>query len=196
MRVKRQGGLTLIELMVALAIGLVLLLAATELLVQLTGQQGRDRRAAALRAMGDAAMSTMAMDLRRAGYAGGGNAADFGQIRIGDDGHCVLFAYAAPPDEADDGRLWRGFRLKTENGVGRVQSLAVPREGWRCDAPDANWQDLTLPKAGSVDALTFHRVGQGGGDIRLLVRADGLPAAHFEATVSPRNRPAISEESK
>ncbi|NDV13227.1 PilW family protein [Crenobacter caeni] len=196
MRVKRQGGLTLIELMVALAIGLVLLLAATELLVQLTGQQGRDRRAAALRAMGDAAMSTMAMDLRRAGYAGGGNAADFGQIRIGDDGHCVLFAYAAPPGEADDGRLWRGFRLKTENGTGRVQSLAVPRDSWRCDAPAADWQDLTLPSAGSVDALTFHRVGERGVDIRLLIRADGLPAAQFEATVSPRNRPAITEESR
>lgn len=194
MPLKRQSGVTLIELMIALLIGLLLLLLLSTLLADLTGQQGRDRRAAALRAMGDAAMSTMAMDLRRAGYAGNGDAAEFAHIVIGDNDHCLLFAYAAVPGESDDTHLWRGFRLKTEDGRGRLQALATERANWRCSAPDGDWQDLTLPAAGSVDALSFNRIGQHGIGIQLQLRQAPLPAAQFTATVTPRNLPVIRED--
>lgn len=187
----RQHGLTLVELMVALALGLLVLLGVSTLLVDLTGQQGRDRRAAALRAMGDAAMSTMAMDLRRAGYTGGHDDADLGRVRIGDDGRCVLFAYAPPPGERDSTQQWRGFRLSPGGERPRLQALSTERAHWRCDAADAYWQDLTLPDAGSVQTLRFSRVGQHGVGIRLQLRADALPDASFEATITPRNTPTI-----
>lgn len=191
---KKHLGFTLTEMMIALAIGLIVLLAVSTLFVNFTTSASHERQQAALRAMMDSAMSSMAMSLRRAGYAGEADPVPYARIFIGQNGHCLRFAYASPPGESAQDPHFYALRLKQQDGKGRIQQLATRQDNWHCGAPDADWQDLTLPAAGSVTGLSFSQTGRDGIHIALSAQQGELAALALAATVTPRNHPIITQE--
>lgn len=192
---KRQQGLTLTEIMIAMLLGLIVLLAVSALLTDLLRSQTRDRLRATLNGMGDAAMSTMAMDLRRAGYRGSDTSANapYADIHIEEQGTCLRYAYAPPPGDTQMAHHFFALRLKD----GSLQQLASTQANWRCDAPDALWQNLTLPAQAKVETLQFLPIGETGHRgirIRLSMQDSRrqLPPANWDVAIALRNQPEIT----
>ncbi|OHX13770.1 hypothetical protein BI347_09795 [Chromobacterium sphagni] len=199
MLLRRARGISLLELLVGMTIGLLLLLAVSGLLVNLLGSQARERRQIRLGAMVDASLSLMAMELRRAGYwdsDGGAGTNPYGRIYIEQSGHCLRYGYDTPPNQPKGGQRYFAFRLKLDDAQrGRLQRLSADEAGWKCDAADAKWDDLSKPDIGIIDTLRFtedrsdHAIGvevaahtpPGGEEEKLDIRT----------SIALRNRPAV-----
>ncbi|QEL57657.1 prepilin-type N-terminal cleavage/methylation domain-containing protein [Chromobacterium paludis] len=193
---KTIRGVSLLELLVGMTIGLLLLLAMSTLLVGLLGSQSHDRRQAQLGAMLDGALSLMAMELRRAGYWSGTGAVKdnpFGKLYIEMGGACLRYAYDAPPPAKSDGKRYFAFRLKRDAaGQGRIQRLAADQAGWSCSAPDAQWDDLSKPEIGVIDALRFAPDGADAISLSVSARVPANPddeKLDIRTSVTLRNQP-------
>ncbi|AXE30406.1 hypothetical protein DK842_11160 [Chromobacterium phragmitis] len=191
---RRERGLTLLELLIGMTIGLLLLLAVSGLLVGLLGEQSRERRQAQLGAMIDASLSLMAMELRRAGFwNGAGPESDnpYRGLYIEQGGRCLRYAYDDPAGKSLPGPRYFVFRLHEQ----RIQRRVSDAAGWRCDAA-AGWDDLSKSDIGAVESLTFSREA-GGAAIGIAVRASAARGQEQErlsihTSVTLRNRPQVA----
>ncbi|POZ61074.1 hypothetical protein C2I19_15390 [Chromobacterium alticapitis] len=191
-------GVSLLELLVGMTIGLLLLLAMSSLLVNLLNGQARDRRQVQLGAMLDASLSLMAMELRRAGYwNGAGEAKDnpFGKLYIEPGGSCLRYAYDAPAPPKTDGKRFFAFRLTRDAaGQGRIQRLSADAPAWSCDAPDTQWDDLSKPEIGVIDSLNFAPDGTGAISLTVSAHAPGSAADEkldIHTSITLRNQPQV-----
>lgn len=169
-----QSGVTLVELMVGVAIGLVVLLGMSSVYVNTTlgsrtttsaNQMNQD-----LRAM----MDIMVNDLRRAGYWG---ASTFGSVNpfllattmpqistLGTDRDCIVYSYDATYATATPGVTpgvdFFGFLL---NATGAIQALdqngASTLADTRTSCANLPWQDVTDARAINVTRLSFDTIG-------------------------------------
>ncbi|WP_434630488.1 PulJ/GspJ family protein [Chromobacterium sp. CV08] len=196
---KAQHGVSLLELLVGMTIGLLLLLAVSGLLVGLLESQARERRQAQLGEMLDGALSLMAMELRRAGYWNGSGdpaANPYGRIYIEQNGRCLRYGYDTPPGGKPGLPRHFAFRLSRDGaGRGEIQRLEAEPADWRCDADDARWNNLSQAGIGDVQSLRFSRNADGGA-IELEVAARTQAGAADErvdihALVTLRNRPTV-----
>ncbi|AUH52606.1 hypothetical protein CXB49_18290 [Chromobacterium sp. ATCC 53434] len=196
---RTQQGVSLLELLVGMTIGLLLLLAVSGLLVGLLESQARERRQAQLGEMLDGALSLMAMELRRAGYWNGDGdpaANPYGRIHIEQGGRCLRYGYDTPPDGKPGTQRLFAFRLRRDGaGRGEIQRLEADPADWRCDADDARWNKLSRVDIGNVETLRFRR-NTDGSAIELEVAARAPTSAADErvdihALVTLRNRPVV-----
>ena len=159
----RQRGLSLVEMMVGLTVGLFITGAALLAAVNATGENRRLMLEARLLQDLRATMDLVTRSLRRAGYwgnakAGLRDAADTsGQTGYEATGYAVVtpatgsasavqFRVAGDADDSADDDETLGFRLATgADGIGRVQVLL---------AGAASYQDLTDPAVTDVTEFT------------------------------------------
>ncbi|MFK7090873.1 prepilin-type N-terminal cleavage/methylation domain-containing protein [Chromobacterium violaceum] len=194
MPMKSARGISLLELLVSMTIGLLLLLIVSGLLVSLLGEQSRERRQAQLGAMMDASLSLMAMELRRAGFWNGSGAEEdnpYRELFIERDGSCLLYGYDNPATPSATPSLrYFAFRLEGQ----RIQRRSSGKADWNCDAP-SGWDDLSKPDIGVVDRLSF-RSEAGGSAIGIAVSAraakgSGEERLDIRTSVTLRNQPEV-----
>jgi len=158
---KKQAGFTLIELMIALLIGLVIVSATIGIYISTIRGSMDVLRSARLNHDLDSAMQLMINDIRRAGYWGGAIAGANSQtnpftgattnVQIHDEGQCILYTYDAngsgintldnTADDVDANEFY-GFRLNNNAVEMRLTGTTTAAEG--CGQANQNWQALTI----------------------------------------------------
>lgn len=167
-RLSRTSGLTLIELMIAMVINLLLLLALTSIFSSNVGHYNTVSKTDMLNQQLQSAMQLMVNDIRRAGYWSNAsndlntaantnpymvNATD---VTINGGNNCILLTYDANNNGSlpsiaagsDDERY--GFRLQSS----AVQARP-PGASYDCAAAATAWENITDTNLINVTALTF-----------------------------------------
>jgi len=155
-KLQKQNGFSLIELMIAILIGLIVL-AATITIYIITIQSSSDTlRSAQLNQDLGIAMTIMTNDIRRAGYWGGavtGSDAKnnpFNDIQILDGGSCILYTYdGVNADGTLDTNEYYGFKLN--NGTIEIKSAGADNT----DCAVGTWTDM-LGNQVEMTALSFN----------------------------------------
>lgn len=157
----RQKGFTLVELMIAILLGLIVVGATITIYIATLRSSTDTVRSARLNYDLDAAMALMVNDIRRAGYWGGAvigsdardNPANLAANTLQiPNASCVLYSYDANGNGqiSDDERY--GFRLT--NGALQMRLSGTTT----ADCNDGVWQALTLNSGGEqveITTLTF-----------------------------------------
>lgn len=173
LKATKQTGFSLIELMIAMTIGLFILGGTVAIFGALTRVSSETLRASRLNHDLRSTMELMVADIRRAGYWSGLTpdtvaanpfTAAAVDIALGEAGgqpanSCILYAYDIGVDGVvDDGSAGTtndrfGFRLR--NGV--VEMRAGGAGDFNCD--DGQWEALTQANSVQVTALAFDADG-------------------------------------
>jgi prepilin-type N-terminal cleavage/methylation domain-containing protein len=148
-----QKGFSLIEMMIAAAIGLLLLSSVMSLFTSSMKHTSDSNRLIRLNQELDSVIDLMAGELRRAGYNGTSNNGtylatnntSFGVTIPSGQNSCIVYSYDKNSDGAIDNNEKFGFRLQN-NIVQYSESV---------DSCDGTWQPITDPSAIVVTALTF-----------------------------------------
>lgn len=145
----RQTGITLIELMIALILGLFVSAAIITIFITNVKSTTENVRTLKLNQELRAAMSFMSDEIKRAGYSASSDE-DYMAAWDTTTANCVIYAY----DQNADGSAYAaasdryGFRL-ANNEISWGQSITS------CVAPAANWQPLTEEEVASITAFTI-----------------------------------------
>jgi prepilin peptidase dependent protein B len=158
----QQHGLSLIELMITMAIGLMMMAALSAVFANTIGVNSRSLQLSQLQEESTVVMELMASDLRRAGFRANAHlvvvdpdnaSTDFNDSVVvshhPDEApqSCVLFRYDANQNGSFDGSAELfGYRLRS----GQVQ-----RRQDAADCGSAGWQALTSADMVAVESLTF-----------------------------------------
>ena len=170
MKSKHQSGVTMIELMIGIVVGLIVLWGLSTVYVNTARGTRTNSAVNALNQDLRAVMDIMVGDIRRAGYwntvVEGTNpfttvAAPIRNLSVA--ANCVLYSYDAThaggvAGTAEAGIDFFGFRLNgaVVQTLDPTVNLAATSGG--C-ATDAQWQNLTDDRAITVTALTFDTIG-------------------------------------
>lgn len=175
---RSQLGVTLVELLVGLAVGMVILAGAVTLMAKISFSGLENTRSVRLNQQMRAALDFMARDIQRAGYmdSWGAGGADllavytsavldemtaFGLVTLGGacadtDGDtavecsCIIFSYDLQDDGARDASDVFGFRLNGTAIEGGTSDGGTPPA---CDGA-GTWRDISENSV-TVTALTF-----------------------------------------
>ncbi len=162
---KRQTGLSLIELMIGITIGLIIIAGVTSVYVATIGSSSDALAAARLNQELRAAMQVMTRDIRRAGFWGGAEPGDIDNPFTRDDTNltvdgssCILYTYDANNSgdiDYDNPGQWFGFTLTDDGAIGTLQGIAAG--GTRTTADCSVWifQRVTDPDFVTVTNLVF-----------------------------------------
>lgn len=146
---KKQQGLTLIEIMIALMLGLFIITATLAVYINTVRSSGDTIKSVRLNYDLGMTMSLMANDIRRAGYWGGAVVAsnsltnpftDATSLSIGTNIHtndCILYTYDANGNTVLDTNEYYGFR-KSSTGSIQIRSTNVP-----CNDTTGGWATIT-----------------------------------------------------
>ncbi len=163
----RQAGLTLIELMISIVLGLLILAAATAMTVKSMVINADTLNSARLNQDLDSATQVMVNDIRRAGFTG--NVFDFANnedLNIVSSS-CVLYAYDANEDGDLDTDEKFGFKLvrvsdnPVINEIHMRTSCSDPDPvdcATKCDTANGVWAALTDSNTVNVTSLSFDSV--------------------------------------
>lgn len=158
----KQRGLSIVELMITITLGLLLMAGLTSVFSSTVGTNSRSLQLSQLNEEATAVMDLLMGDLRRAGYRANAHLlvvdpdnaiTDFNNT-VAVSAHtdeaansCITFAYDADNDGVHDGGAEMfGYRLRD----GQVQR----RQG-TLDCTESGWEGLTSPALIQVDALVF-----------------------------------------
>lgn len=171
-QLSKQRGVSLVELLITVGLGLVLMAALTSVFSNTLGVNSRSLTLSQLQEETTAVMELMVSDIRRTGYHA--NAANIiidpdNTVTAFNDSvvisafpdeagsSCILFKYDNNANGIDDGDS-EAFGYRLANGqIERRQSSASCTEG--------GWQDLTSTAMVNVTALTFTLTEQTSGDM-------------------------------
>lgn len=158
----KQRGLSLVELMITITLGLILMAALTSVFSSTIGMNSRSLRLSQLQEEATAVMDLMMGDLRRTGYRADAHLLvvdpDNAVVGFNDTfavsehadeaaNSCIIFDYDANNNGLHDGDVERfGYRLRN----GQIQRRQA---GLGCT--DNGWEGLTSPDLITVDALEF-----------------------------------------
>ena len=155
-----QKGLSLIELMVSIGLGLLILVAATSMTVKSLVMNTDTLASAKLNQDIDSVTQVMVNEIRRAGFTGlttGAGApfryADNEDLNIVSN-TCVLYAYNANEDGVKDPTEKFGFRLTGSE----VEMRTTCTDGDTCatDCTKGTWVALTDDAVTTITTLNFH----------------------------------------
>lgn len=167
-----QRGMSLVELLIASAIGLFLMAGLTDFLGRSLTQSGRNFQDARLTQDLNTAMDLMMRDLRRAGYSGTAQgvttaagaaanaftqavvAANDGGISLATAG-CALYSYDLSASQ-------NGILDTAENLGFRLHGGAVQAGTSATTCTAGNWQPVTDPALSEITGLSFHYLNAAG----------------------------------
>jgi len=171
-----NGGFTLLEVLLAMAIGSVMLIGAARTLPLLQQQNLRMQIQVQLNEELYQIMQTVEKAVRRAGYCHGRCSGSAMQIYGG--GSCLLVRW----DENSNGR-WEGTDREESDYYGfrlRSRNLEMQRGIDRCDG--GGWEKLNDPRSIAIDRFDVVREGR-----RVRVLLSGSAAAWPAVTQSIEN---------
>lgn len=155
---RHQRGVGLVELMVGMAVGLLIVAAATSVYIT-TLRGGTDAlRSAKLNIELRGAMDLMAAEIRRAGYWPANAASLTGNpftqsgTNLSNPSGCILFTYDRNANGAVNAAEYVGFKLNSSKAIAMRYSGDNTMSG---DCTAGSWESLTDPETVVVDALTF-----------------------------------------
>lgn len=174
-RAARMRGHTLSEVMVASAIGLLVLSGVVHLYAELARESQRMRAEARLHQALSAAGALVTGELRRAGYwsrardtLDGGAVNGYAPVHVV-DGHCVLYSYDREKN-SPDGRPREDdqFGLRLAGGALQLKTSDAGCGASTCASCDGGvWWAMTDPQTVTVTELSFRE------ESRTLPLADG-----------------------
>lgn len=158
---KKQTGFTLIEILIALVLGLIVISAIIGIYSSTITGSKNTVNAARLNYDLESVMSLMVNDIRRAGY--------WGSASVGADSStnpfttgaaniqipttsCILYSYDADNIPTPGNGEYYGFKL--QSGAIRIHSSNAPETTTNCTAT-TGWTALTVQESVNVTALTF-----------------------------------------
>jgi prepilin peptidase dependent protein B len=137
---RKQSGLTLIEIMISLTIGLIIVAASITVYITTIRGSSDIARSARLTHDMDSALALMVNDIRRAGYwAGAAVGSDSRDNPFTVSGttdlqipaaSCVLYTYDSEANGAVDADEYYGFRLSGGNIQIRSSNIGCNDNGW------------------------------------------------------------------
>lgn len=172
-----NGGFTLLEVLLAMAIGSVMLIGAARTLPLLQQQNLRMQMQVQLNEELQQIMQTVGKAVRRAGYCHGRCSGRAMQIH-GDSGSCLLVRW----DENSNGR-WEGTDREESDYYGfrlRSRNLEMQRGIDRCDG--SGWEKLNDPRSIAIDRFDVVRERR-----RIRVLLSGSAVAWPDVTQSIEN---------
>ncbi len=148
-----QRGVTIIELMISIALGLLLLAAATAMTTKSMVMNGDTLKSVKLNQDLDSVIQVMVNDIRRAGYSGGVfDYADNEDLNIVNSS-CVLYGYDLDQNGSLDNYEKFGFRLTGSE----IEMRTTCNAGATCatDCTTGTWAPLTDDARITVTGLAF-----------------------------------------
>lgn len=167
---KKQKGFTLIELMIAMMLGLIVVGGAISIYISTITSSTDTMKMVRLNYDLNSVMQIMTNDIKRAGYSGGATAIDAGTTNIvnlfttgdaniqavsfgGVANTCILYTYDANNDNAVDNNEYYGFRL---NG-GRVDIRFAGAAANAASCSTANqWESSIDTSMVTITGLVFN----------------------------------------
>lgn len=144
----QQRGLSLIELMVAMIIGLFIVLGAMMMVIPVNQTSSSTARASKMNTDARAVFDLMANELRRAGYQAPSANGPYILIRNGNA--CIVYGYAENPGSPT---LWNAFRYDSTNQ--RIQAIYSQNTIINdCFAGGIPWMPLTDPATLTVTSFS------------------------------------------
>lgn len=157
---RRQVGVSLIELMVGMVIGLIIVGAASTVYVNAVRSGSDTLRSAKLNIELRGAMDMMVAEIRRAGYSldtASLSSNPFVQTTTdlaAPGTGCILFSYDANGNGTVDTSDFFGFKLTGSAASMRFGGTSASN-GVNCSAVGGSWESITDPNTIIVDSLTF-----------------------------------------
>jgi len=160
---KKQNGYTLIELMIAIAIGLIVVGATIAIYITAVGSSSSTIKSARLNHDLEAVMALMINDIKRSGYWSG--------AVVGADSRsnpfttattninipistCILYSYDVSNDGVVDGNEYYGFKLL--NNTIRMRKTGTTTDS--ADCSDGTWEEFIDGNQLNITTLTFSYV--------------------------------------
>lgn len=171
-RFRRNAGISLIEVMVAMVAGLVVIGAVLSFTVATIRTNGEAVAVTRVNQELRSLMDVMAREIRRAGFnasataAIGTGATSTNHSTIESDtsvagSHCILFGYDTPDAggaDSDPGTVgdseWKGFRRTTVSGVGVLQMRTGGAAMTDCSGANT-WSTISSPRSVDITGLTY-----------------------------------------
>jgi prepilin peptidase dependent protein B len=170
-----QIGVSLIELMIGIVVGMVVVAAVIAIYVSTIRGGNNTLRTARLNQELRATMDIMVRDIRRAGFNGwnaagtivlstdndfakrvaGGLQTDLRVQTVVNNGDCILFAYDLSNWGVIDASEYMGFRLS--NGAVQMRRSGTTTNSANCS--DGTWDPLTDSNMVNITALSFSTEG-------------------------------------
>ena len=163
---KKQAGFTLLEIMIALLLGLIVVGATISIYIATVGSSASTIRSSRLNHDLESVMTLMINDIRRAGYWGGAadnvddsnlftneNAADGAvtDIKILEAGTCILYSYDANNDTVVNDDEFYGFKLQNNSILMRLSGSSTTD----CDDEDDTWQNFVDNSQLTITTVQF-----------------------------------------
>ncbi|MDD2761645.1 MAG: prepilin-type N-terminal cleavage/methylation domain-containing protein [Methylomonas sp.] len=160
---KKQTGFTLVEIMIALLLGLIVVGATISIYIATVNSSASTIRSTRLNHDLEAVTTLMVNDIRRAGYWAGAadnidddnlftaTAGTITNINILENGTCILYSYDADNDTTVDADEFYGFKLQNNTIMIRLSGSATT------DCNDANdtWQNFIDNNQLTITTLRF-----------------------------------------
>lgn len=159
---RHQKGVSLIELMVGMVIGLIIVAAAGSIFITAMRGGADATRSAKLNMELRGAMNTMVSEIRRAGYHATTTSTDttanpFMQATTNlsiPSASCVLFAYDADQSGGSNTTDFFGFK-KNGDAISMRSGGTAPTTSDGCEVGTDSWEKITDDNNVVVDSLTF-----------------------------------------
>jgi len=155
----KERGFTLIELMIAMMLGLIVIGGALSIYISTVASSSNTIKSSRLNYDLESAMSLMMNDIKRAGYWGGAADGEAGfnpftegavsDITILDVGECILYSYDANDNEAVDANEFYGFKF--EDGSIKIRSTGTVTN----DCSDGAWENFIDESALTITSVQF-----------------------------------------
>lgn len=169
---KKQTGLTLIELMIALVIGLLVVGVAITLFVSNVRSATENARMSRLNQELRMTMGFITDELKRTGYsADPSNAAFISEFRAVSD--CIRYSYDEDGDGVRDGNERFGFQLN-------ASAVRWSNNVTTNDCSDGDWQSITDTNISTITALTVTTAETD----TTITTPSGLDILQFDLTLS------------
>jgi len=155
---KKQTGLTLIEIMIALLLSLIVIGGAISIYISTIKGSTDTMRSNRLNYDLDSTMQLVINDIRRAGYWGGAIAGANSQnnpfmlaatnVQI-PSSNCIVYTYDADADSNVGANEYYGFRL-TNNGVIEIKLTGTTT----ANCTEGTWEPITISEGGDQIEIT------------------------------------------
>lgn len=169
---RSQSGVSLIELMIGILVGMVVVAAVIAIYVSTLRGGNNTLRTARLNQELRATMDIMVREIRRAGFNGWNTAGtivlstnnNFAKrepgglqtdLRVQNNGSCILLTYDLSNWGTVDPSEYTGFRLT--NGAVQMRRSGATTDSANCT--DGTWEPLTDPNVVTITALNFSTEG-------------------------------------
>ncbi|MEJ2794466.1 hypothetical protein WAE56_13710 [Iodobacter sp. LRB] len=204
LRFHSQQGLSLIEMMLATAMGLLLLAGISSLSLSNLFTSTDTQRSIILQQDTQAMLSLISRDLRRAGYHPNDNQiSEMRKIWIINtpEQSCVIFRYHNPdfPDKNT-----HGFQFKASDKTGRFVNMLTSNEASTCG--DGQWQALNSPRNILITQFKItpqYSFEKADNEVKMVINSldidleatdnAGKFKTHLNQNVQLRNRPFLQE---